>query len=247
MSYLLAFLRFLILALSVVLVILTTGLLNLFFGEKKQHGLWVRKQWARLMVFQLGVRVKVYGAPPQTSGLVVGNHRSYFDPVVLLCDMYAFPVAKSELASWPLIGWGAKVTGILFVERSNKVDRRRVLEQIGETLRAGFFVLNYAEGTTHDGPTTIDFRPASFAMAAAEGFPIVPVATDYKNIRDAWIGDDTFVRHFFECFGKWRTEVKISYGQSLQSDDQQYLLTTSKNWIDGQLLKFREEWQNADG
>ena len=224
------------------ILILIVMLFSLIMGENMERSLRLRRRWAQLMLPVLGVRLQVYGAPPTEAALLVGNHRSYFDPIPLLCDVFAMPVGKSEIASWPFIGFGARVTGIIFVERNNKDQRKITLQRIAQTIQNGFFVLNYPEGTTHDQPATIEFKRGTFAMAARQGFAIIPIAMDYKNRKDAWIGDDTFVRHFFECFGKARTEIKLSYGQRLQSDDQQALLTECKNWIDGQLLAFRKDW-----
>ncbi len=224
------------------ILVAIVGLATLILGENKLRNLRIRRRYVRMILPVLGVRLQVYGDLPTQAGLLIGNHRSYFDPIALLYDVFAFPVAKSELAGWPLIGFGAKVTGIIFVKRGSKEGRKNTLQHISNTLSEGFYVLNYAEGTTHNKAQTIDFKKGTFAMAATEGFPIIPVAIDYKNRGDAWVGDDTFIRHFWECFGKAHTDVKISYGQCLQSDDQDLLLSECKNWIDTQLLKFRTDW-----
>lgn len=99
------------------------------------------------------------------------------------------------------------------------------------------------EGTTHIEPTTIDFKPGAFVVAAQLGVPILPIAMDYKLLSDAWIGNDTFVPHFFRCFGKWRTEIKISYLDPIYSDDVDTLIAQSKKVIDAEMIRFRKEWE----
>ena len=72
---------------------------------------------------------------------------------------------------------------------------------------------------------------------------MVPMAIDYADLGDAWIGDDTFLPHFLRCFGKPVTHVKIRYGQPLQSNDADLLVSETKQWIDENLLAIRQEFE----
>ena len=71
-----------------------------------------------------------------------------------------------------------------------------------ELVKTGYNVLIFPEGTSSKSPVLLEVRNATFEMAAAANVPIMPVAIEYANENDAWVGTDTFVRHFFECFGK---------------------------------------------
>ena len=79
-------------------------------------------------------------------------------------------------------------------------------------------------------------------MAAQAGFLVYPVAIDYEHIDDAWVDDDTFIRHFLECFAKPTTEVNVSFGKAISGNNPRFLLAQSQNWIDDQLIQFRKEW-----
>jgi 1-acyl-sn-glycerol-3-phosphate acyltransferase len=57
------------------------------------------------------------------SGLIIANHRSYFDPVIV-SHVNAFPVGKKEVASWPLIGYLCKISGVVFVDRKCQDSRQ---------------------------------------------------------------------------------------------------------------------------
>ena len=81
-------------------------------------------------------------------------------------------------------------------------------------------------------------------MAAELGVPVIPIAIDYKNLNDAWVGDDTFIPHFLRCFGKWRTEIKVSYLQPITSNSVDELILQSKKVIDIELIRFRNEWNS---
>ena len=215
-------------------------------GNNLDRALRVRKQWFSIINAMLGVRVEVFGEMPKESGLLVCNHRSYFDPLIVMQYLLALPVGKAEIEKWPIIGYGAKVSGSVFVDRKTKEGRDKARQEILNTLRKGYFVINYPEGTTHINPQTNEFKPALFKDAAAEGFSVYPIVLEYQRDEDAWIGDDTFIRHFFDCFGKKNTYIKLSYGPVLKSDSATELMNMSKQWIDKELLVLRKNWHHSD-
>lgn len=217
-----------------------------FVGNDLDRSLRNRRQWFWLINKSLGIDVEIYGEMPIEAGLLVCNHRSYFDPIVVMQYLLALPVGKAEIETWPIIGYGAKISGCIFVNRKTKEGREKARQDIIETLKNGFFVINYPEGTTHTNSQTIDFKPALFKDAAQEGFIIYPVVQEYQKDEDAWIGDDTFLRHFFECFGKKKTHMRLSYGPPLKSDSGEELLQLSKQWIDKELLRIRKDWHHSN-
>ena len=242
---LLAVIRLILFALVTISVYSLLLITNLFYKHKDkkiERGIIYRQQIIRILHVVLGSKITVYGKEPIVSGLIISNHRSYFDPLIILRNILAYPIAKKEVESWPLIGNVCKTTGVIFVHRENKTSRSETLNKISQVLNKGFSILNTPEGTTHIEPTTIKFKPGAFVLAAQLNVPVIPVAVDYKNLEDAWVGDDTFVPHFLRCFGKWRTEIKVSYLAPIYSDNVDELISTSKKQIDSELLRFRREW-----
>lgn len=223
----------------------TKAILNaIIHKDPLPGGLRIRRKFCVRSLRWLGVRVDQSGDVPQGGPFIfIGNHRSYLDPIVSLKDVPAMPVAKAEVSSWPLIGYGGKVTGIMYVKRESKSSRAAVMEAMRKTLKMDYSVLVYPEGTTHTDPHTMPFKGGAFNLAAKEGTPIVPMALDYLDLGDAWVGDDTFIPHFIRCFGKKRTFVKIRYGQPLASDDLNYLMEQSKIWIDATMRDIRAEFE----
>lgn len=214
--------------------------------KKLERGILLRRFAIRILHPILGSKITVYGKEPIASGLVVSNHRSYFDAMIILKNILASPVGKKEVESWPLIGSVTKTTGVIFVNREEKSSRTQTLKEVRVVLENGFSIFVAPEGTTHINPTTIDFRPGTFVLAAELGIPVMPVAIDYKNMDDAWIGDDTFIPHFLKCFSKWRTEIKVSYLEPIFSDNVEELISLSKNQIDQELIRFRKDWNLND-
>jgi len=217
-----------------------------FVGNNLDRALRLRKQWFSLINNFVGIEMEIYGEEPKQAGLLVSNHRSYFDPLLVMQFILALPVGKAEVQNWPIIGYGAKVSGSIFVDRKTKVGRSKARKDILSKLRNGYFVLNYPEGTTHTKAQTQDFKPGLFRDAASEGFIIYPIALEYQSSSDAWVGDDTFIKHFYTCFGKQKTRVRLSYGPALRSESHEELIQLSKQWINKELLALREKWHQDD-
>jgi len=246
LRFLLAITRLLLFVLVTIIIYNVLLLTNLFYkdrAKKISRGIVYRRFMIRLSHKLLGAKITVYGKEFKKSGLIISNHRSYFDPIVILKNILAYPVAKKEVESWPLIGNVCKTTGVIFVKRENKNSRTETLNDITAVLKKGYSILNTPEGTTHIEPTTIRFLPGAFVLAAQIGVPVLPVAIDYEDLNDAWIGDDTFIPHFIRCFGKWRTEIKVSYLKPVYGDNIDKLIAESKKEIDAEMLRFRKEWE----
>jgi len=237
-----AFFRISFFALGSLIYILRYLIKASVLGNDLNRALRIRREWFSLINWGLGVKVEIFGTPPVKPGLLVCNHRSYFDPLIIMRQLLAVPVGKIELASWPIIGYGARISGTIFVNRKTKEGRDKARTDIVKTLKDGHFVINFPEGTTHSNPQTMDFKPALFKDAVMEGFLVYPVALEYKMVSDAWINDDTFLGHFFECFGKRNTHVRISYGPLINAKSGEAMLVQSKRWIDHELLQMRSNW-----
>ncbi|MCW5923914.1 MAG: 1-acyl-sn-glycerol-3-phosphate acyltransferase [Saprospiraceae bacterium] len=200
-----------------------------------------RQMIARDLMRFLKIKVTTTGAPRVGNFLYISNHRSYIDPVPV-ADLVPFvPIAKAEVGRWPLIGWAARMTGIFYVKRHDKSSRAGTREAAREVLKTGGAVLVYPEGTTSAVGTTLPFRPGTFGMAADLGVGVVPIAIEYANASDAWVGADTFIPHFLRCFSKPETHVWLHFFPPIFEADASILLETTQRLIDEQLLI----WQNT--
>ncbi len=214
--------------------------LSLLQGEDPHRSLRIRRSWAHWLLPRLGLKIETRGVAPDYPCIVMANHRSYMDPVIMVRDIAGCPVSKAEVASWPIIGYGAKLTGVLFLKRESASSRRSTLNGISAKVKEGFPVILFPEGTTHDHPTTIDLKRGGFQLAADGGFPVVPVMIEYEDRADYWIGNDTFLPHFFRRFGERRMKVHIHYGEPITGDDAQELGRKTRAWIDAQLKELHQ-------
>lgn len=236
----LGLIRGLLVAITTSVYILLLSLKNLIFGHDLNFALKSRRAFIRLLLFILGIKIQKHGHITDGTHIYISNHRSWVDPLITLKHVPVMPVAKAEVSSWPLIGYGAKVTGILYVKRESKNSRADTLKAMDKFLKKGFSILIYPEGTTHSDPQTMPFKKGAFGLAAKEGFSILPVALEFKNEKMPWVGDDTFVPHFLRVFSKPRNRVTIHYGEPIQSYDTEILVQKTREWIDGKLLIMSE-------
>jgi 1-acyl-sn-glycerol-3-phosphate acyltransferase len=211
---------------------------NLFFGKNLQRAMRVRKRWARTLLNGVGVRLEKEGLPPDFPCLLVSNHRSFLDPILMLCDADAYPVAKAELANWPVIGKGAQMAGILYLRRENASSRASILRLVAERIEAGYSVIIFPEGTTSALPGTLPFKKGIFQLAAKEGFAVVPVALCFGDARDFWVGKESFLRSAARSFQKKTVGVRLCYGPVLSGENSEILLASAKGWIEQKLLDY---------
>lgn len=215
---------------------------NWIRGENFDRSMRIRKSWARFLLPRIGISIEVSGVSPEFPCLLMCNHRSYLDPVLIIFNTVACPVSKAEVSGWPVIGYGASVSGVIFLKRESTNSRKRTLAAISDTLAAGHSVILFPEGTTHADPQCHDFKPGGFKLAAQALVPVVPVAIEFGSKEDYWVGNDTFLPHFFRRFSEKKIRAWVHYGTAIQSEDPEYLLNQSQNWINRELKDIQKSF-----
>ncbi len=208
--------------------------LNVLFGQTDDRGFRFRRKFIIAAMRIMGIRLRVEGDIPDGQYLYVANHRSMFDPVILLRDIPAFIVSKAEVSKYPLIGRGARETGVIYVERNKKSSRAAALEAIMEALENERSILIYPEGTTSSLPATREFRIGSFRVAAQLEIPVVPVAVDYRDENDYW-SDGRLLDIVMRMLSRRRTEAMIRVGSPVTGRDANELMDASRSWINEQI------------
>jgi len=185
----------------------------------ERRAYWVQ-QTARKMLDSLDIEYSVDGQPA-TRGLVVCNHLSYIDILVLSAVMPCFFVAKIEIGGWPFFGKAARCGGTIFVDRSSLASAQSVAEQMTERLKLPIPVpvLLFPEGTSTDGSEVIRFHSRLIDPATSLGVPITTAAVRYA-VGDGtperelcWYGDETFVNHLWKVLGVGGFEADLRFGE----------------------------------
>lgn len=163
--------------------------------------------WSQRMLRILGIPLHVHGQPPvQGPVLLVANHLSWLDILVMHAARHCRFVSKSDVKHWPLVGTLATGGGTLYIEREKRRDAMRVVHHMAESLKAGDVVAVFPEGTTGDGRELLPFHGNLIQAAISAHVPVQPVAlrfVDRESGRDSegplYLGDDTLVGSL------WRT------------------------------------------
>jgi len=186
--------------LSVILYIIVAAPFGLFLGAVLR---WKRGLYALghagvgLALTLCGIRYRVAGReniPAGTAVVFCANHESNVDPPVLFQALHPqlHILYKAELRSVPLMRTVLDVGGFVAVDRRDREQAMRSLEQGAASLRAGNPFLIFPEGTRSRTGSLLPFKKGGFIMAIKAGVPIVPVAT--AGGRDAMRKGSAFVR-----------------------------------------------------
>jgi 1-acyl-sn-glycerol-3-phosphate acyltransferase len=140
-----------------------------------------RRAWARSLLAILGVQLQPDALAVAPGSLVVANHVSWLDAVVLHALFDATFVAKAEARRWPLLGWALARHGTLFIERRPCRALLRLNEEIALRLARGEAVAAFPEGTSTAGAGVLAFKPALFQPAVRGGHPVQVIALAYRN------------------------------------------------------------------
>jgi 1-acyl-sn-glycerol-3-phosphate acyltransferase len=196
------------------------------FGQSRPITPHITRFVCRAALVILGIRHRMRGQPMEGQGAIVANHASWLDIFALnACDLVYF-VAKSEVARWPAIGWLAKATGTVFINRDGREARaqKAVFEA---RLIAGHRLLFFPEGTSTDGMRVLPFKTALFAAFFArplkDSCMIQPATVVYRAPEGqdsrfyGWWGDMDFAPHLLKVLAAPRQgSVEVTFHAPLE-------------------------------
>jgi 1-acyl-sn-glycerol-3-phosphate acyltransferase len=210
----------LLLALAHALGGLTTILLRFpSLGELEREA---RVQaWSVRMLALLNVRLEVRGAPPERGPvLLVANHISWLDILVMHAARYCRFVSKADIKRWPLIGALATGGGTIYIERESRRDALRVVHAMAAGLQQGEVVAVFPEGTTGDGIDLLPFHANLIQAAIAAGAPAQPVALGFLDARTrarsdspSYVGDETLLGSVWRTVSGPPLVAVVHYGE----------------------------------
>ena len=163
--------------------------------------------WSLQFLALWGVHLKVIGTPVRSGpALIVSNHISWLDILVIHAARHCRFVSKSDIRDWPLIGTLATGAGTLYIERTSRKDALRMVHDMADAMRAGDVVAVFPEGTTSDGQSLLPFHANLIQSAIAADAPVQPMSLKFVDahsgqmtLAPCYIGDDTLIASV------WRT------------------------------------------
>mgnify|MGYP000088347658 FL=1 len=109
-----------------------------------------------------GIKIKTFGKISINSPiLLISNHASYLDIIILGSLFKTSFIAKKEISKWPLLGILAKLQNTIFIDRrvsSLKNQENQIIKHLNEKKNLVIF----PEGTSSDGNRVLPFKSSLF-------------------------------------------------------------------------------------
>ncbi len=139
--------------------------------------------YCRLMCKLLNIQLTVKNPPPPDKvGMLVGNHMGFVDIFSVAGLMPNLFVTSKEMHRTPVIGLITEFAGCVYVDRKNRANILRELEDMIEYLRLGFRVTLFPEATAHNGEEILPFKRTLIMAAAYAGVPLIPFVFNFRKI-----------------------------------------------------------------
>jgi 1-acyl-sn-glycerol-3-phosphate acyltransferase len=179
---------------------------------------------ARILLILLGVRVHVknheYFFRNSDARLIVSNHLSYLDVLILSSLVPSVFITSVELKNTILLGTLARLSGSIFVERRKASGLKQEIGQIGRVLSQGMHIALFPEGTTSNGDRVQPFKNSLFDAAILAQSDILPICFRYTGMngepmksRDRdnvfYYGGTSFLKHFSKLLALKSIDVEV--------------------------------------
>lgn len=222
--------------LAMIVLLAPLQIVSIAFGWRLQQ--YIPHIFHSVLCAVIGIRIREVGARSKTAPLLIlSNHASWLDILVIGARTPVVFVAKSEIAKWPLFGWLAKMQRTIFVERERRQTTGATAREIGDRMVSGDAVVLFAEGTSSDGIRVLPFRsalvgsvhhalgesshhdkvtvqPMSLAYVGFGGLPVGRALND----RIAWYGDVDLLPHLIGILTSGAIDVTLTWGEAVAYD-----------------------------
>ncbi|MGH9464817.1 MAG: lysophospholipid acyltransferase family protein [Thermoanaerobaculia bacterium] len=198
----------------------------------------------------LGLTATIEGEPPRPPYLLVANHVSWVDVLLLAGAVPGVFVAKADLAGWPFVGAACRSAGTIFVVRESRRDIVRVNEEVERAVAAGAGVILFAEGTSSSGARVEPFRTALLEYPARAGLPVHWAALSYATptgqpparLAVCWWGGMRFLPHVFGLLRLPEFSAGLRLGREpVRESDRKLLASRLHEAVSARFQPIREE------
>ncbi|MDR9415636.1 MAG: lysophospholipid acyltransferase family protein [Gracilimonas sp.] len=195
---------------------------------------YLLRLWGKFSCYILDLKLQVQGDAPDPPFILVSNHLSYLDIFVLFSQLRCLFVAKSDVKTWPLVGFIIRTCGILFIDRNRKRDIKRVNTLISKNITDHQGIIIFPEGTTSPGMKILPFKTSLLENPASMQIPVTYATIRYKTSENTgnkpayevmcWWDDTPFMVHFFNFLKLKQSEAFIRFGKEyVQEGDRKIL------------------------
>ncbi|MDD4979145.1 MAG: lysophospholipid acyltransferase family protein [Gallionella sp.] len=212
----------------------------------------ILQSWSKELLTILGIRLLIDSDDALhavDSGLIVTNHISWLDVFVLNAVVPMRFVAKSEVRTWPVIGWLCARAQTVFIERGKARSAARVNVQLVEMLKRGECLAVFPEGTTTDGAQVAHFHSSLLQPAIDAGVPVQAIALRYQDAYGqrsdaaAYIDEISFGESMWMILSARHLQVRLVAAAPMATDaaDRRSLTQCAHQAIAASLMTLNEE------
>jgi len=182
--------------------------------------------WSLQFLALWGIHLRVLGQPVVAGpALLVANHISWLDILVIHAARYCRFVSKSDIRDWPMLGLLATGSGTLYIERSRRKDALRMVLDMAQAMQGGDVLAVFPEGTTSDGLSLLPFHANLIESAIAAQAPVQPLALRFVDARSGeptlapcYIGDDTLIASVWRTLKAPPIVAVVHFGQPQEAE-----------------------------
>lgn len=194
-----------------------------FPGWQKAQKLQAIQRWAQQLLTILEIEVHSNKLPQADfSGLVVSNHLSWLDILVLQSLMPGCFVAKTEVRRWPVVGYLAQACATIFVDRSSPRSARSMVDDTAAAIAKGYAVVVFPEGTSSNGQNLGDFHANIFESAIRAQAPVQLLSLQYVDSRSGnaaaaahFIDNMTLIESLKDVMGTSTIQARVHIGECI--------------------------------
>ena len=184
----------------------------------------LNRAYTLLLRLILNIKVTVSGDEGQLERggyVIIANHMSYVDGIVLGSIFPIVFVSKKEVRSWPIVGQWNILCGTIFINRQHKEQVGQLVQEMSRKLKQDANILLFPEGTSTNGERMLPFQTVPLAAPLRSRSIIVPATLTYTSIDDRlvsadnrdliyWYGEMDFITHFWKLLSLRGVEVLVT-------------------------------------
>lgn len=193
----------------------------------REQKLQAIQRWSAQTLSLMGVvvRLKSIAHTHDIPSLLVANHVSWLDVLVIQSLQPSVFIAKKEVGQWPVVGAIAKACGVVFVDRGSPSSAKKMVDDVANALHHGYRVAGFPEGTSSEGYTVSLFHANLFEAAIHRQVDVQPIALRYvdKDTGDlssaaAFVGEMSFIDSLHRIMTAPCITVNVHIGDAISPE-----------------------------
>ena len=139
--------------------------------------------WGRLCCWMMNIHIHQVNSAkrPGQGALIVSNHVGFVDIFVMAACFKMSFVSKSDVRTWPLIGYLTRIANTIYIDRTRRRELAGMIQAITDRLRSGYYVVVFPEGGATPGHQVERFKSSAFEAVVQAKSSVLPVTIRYYD------------------------------------------------------------------